>query len=239
MARQHPIVALIEDVHWAEPALVDLLDHLARLADGPMLVLCTARPEVTERRPGWPPEPCVVVRLEPLEDAEVERLVAQTLGTADLEPMVRSKVVRSADGNPLFVEQLLSMLIDEGALARDDDRWVSRRDLTALRVPATITALLEARLDQLDPMERSTLERAAVAGRVFSRGSVAALLPDDVRPRAGAVMESLQRKEFVRPDPSSVFGEEALAFRHALIRDAANAGIPKRTRAELHERFAD
>jgi tetratricopeptide (TPR) repeat protein len=240
MARRHPLVALIEDLHWAEPALFELLDHVMRLTrNAPILLLCTARPEVTERRPGWPSEEGEVVRLQPLSDPEVERLIGGLLGTGGMESRVKSKVVQAADGNPLFVEQLVSMLIDEGLLVRDDGHWVGHGDLSTVRVPTTISALLETRLDQLSTLERSTLERAAVVGKVFSRSSVAALLPEELRHQVGKSLLSLERKGFVRPEPSSVLGEEALAFRHALIRDSAYQGMLKRTRAELHERFAD
>jgi tetratricopeptide (TPR) repeat protein len=240
MARRHPLVALIEDLHWAEPALFDLIDHVVRLTtDAPVLLLCTARPEVTEQRPGWPPKDGEVVRLEPLSDHEVERLIGGLLGPGGIESRIRSKVVQAADGNPLFVEQLVSMLIDEGLLVRDDGHWVGRGDLSTVRVPTTISALLETRLDQLGAIERSTLMRAAVVGKVFSRSSVAALLPEELRQQVGMSLLSLERKGFVRPDPSSLFGEQALAFRHALIRDSAYQAMLKRTRAELHERFAD
>jgi len=239
IATTRPLVALIEDIHWAEPTLFDLVDHLAQLSDAAILLLCTARPDVTERRPGWPPDTSAVVRLEPLADHEVETLVAELLGTTDVETRVRSKVVEAADGNPLFVEQFVSMLIDEGVLVRDDGNWMVHGDLTSVHVPATISALLDVRLEQLEAIERSTLERASVIGRVFSRSSVAALLSDELRPQVEASLLSLERKEFVRTDPSSFLGEEALAFRHALIRDSAYRGLLKRTRAELHERFAD
>jgi len=240
IARRRPLVALIEDLHWAEPALFDLIDHVVQLTAGaPILLLCTARPEVTERRPGWPPEESAVVRLGPLSDHEVQSLLVGLLGTAGTEARIGSKIVEAAGGNPLFVEQLVSMLIDEGLLVRDDGHWVGRGDFTTVHVPTTISALLETRLDRLDALERNTLERAAVIGKIFSRSSVAALLPDEHRPRLAASLLSLERKEFVRPDPSTFLGEETLAFRHALIQDAAYRSMLKRTRAELHERFAD
>ena len=239
MGQRRPLVALIEDMHWAEPALFDLVDHVVRLTDAPILLLCTARPEVTERRPGWPSQESTVVRLEPLASNEVKMLIAELLGTADTQAGITSKVVEAADGNPLFVEQLVSMLIDEGVLVRDHGHWVVRGDLAAVHVPPTISALLDTRLDRLDPIERRTLERAAVIGRIFSHGSVAALLSDELRPEAEPSLHSWERKEFVRPEPSSFLGEDALAFRHALIRDAAYRSMPKGTRADLHERFAD
>jgi class 3 adenylate cyclase/tetratricopeptide (TPR) repeat protein len=240
MALRRPLVVLIDDIHWAEPTLFDLIDHVVQLtADAPILLLCTARPEVAERRLGWPPDETVVVRLEPLSDQEVDRLMTGLLGSIEMETKIRLKVVQTADGNPLFVEQVVSMLIDEGLLVREDGYWVGRGDLSTVPVPTTISALLETRLGRLDPIERSTLERAAVVGKVFSHSSVAALLPDELRPQVGVTLLSLERKEFVRPDLSRFLGEQALAFRHALIRDAAYQGMLKRTRAELHERFAD
>jgi len=240
IARRRPLVVVIEDIHWAQTTLFDLIDHVVQLAaDAPILLLCTARPEATERHPGWPPKGSVVVRLEPLSDHEAERLIAGLLGTGEIETGIRSRIVEAADGNPLFVEQVVSMLIDDAVLVRDDGHWTGRGHLSTISVPTTISALLETRLDRLDAIERSTLERAAVVGKVFSPSSVAALLPEELRPGLGVSLLALERKEFVRPDPSSFLGEQALSFRHALIRDSAYRGMLKRTRAELHERFAD
>ncbi|HZT84491.1 MAG TPA: adenylate/guanylate cyclase domain-containing protein [Gaiellaceae bacterium] len=223
LARGRPLVVVLEDVHWAEPMLLDLVEHVSRWSrDSTILLLCVARPELLEERPGWEG---ALVRLEPLSAGEsTELLDALDIGGI-LSPQLRARVADVAQGNPLYTEQLFAMLAEEARAAAE---------LVAL--PPTIQALLAARLDRLDPRERNVLECAAVIGREFWPGAVATLGDDNEG--LGATLLGLARREFVEPGPSSIPGEDGFRFRHALIRDAAYAGIPKRTRAELHERFA-
>ncbi len=150
----------------------------------------------------------------------------------------RERIAAAADGNPLFIEQLLLMLVDDGAIAREDGRWVAREPLDEIPIPPSIAALLAARLDRLPPGPRTTLEHAAVIGKVFQWGAVADLLPEADRLDVGGHLGTLVRRELVIPDPTSPAGDEAFRFRHLLVRDAAYAGIPKRTRADIHERVA-
>jgi predicted ATPase/class 3 adenylate cyclase len=211
--RETPLLCIFDDLQWAEETFLDLLEHLALLSRGaPILLLCMARPELSERRAGWP----VALRLQPLEPEPVSELIPDTLPQA-----LREKIAHSAAGNPLF-------LIEMTALARDGEGELS--------VPASLRALLSARLDQLSPEERQLLQYASVEGEIFHRGSLLALCPDEVQltPR----LASLVRKELLYPAGAQLPGEDAFRFRHLLLRDAAYAALPKADRALLHERFA-
>jgi class 3 adenylate cyclase/tetratricopeptide (TPR) repeat protein len=222
LARERPLVVLLEDVHWAEPTLLDLVEHVSRWSrDSPILLLSVARPELLEERPQWEG---TLVRLEPLSSGESSQLLDALDIAGILSSQLRARVAEVAQGNPLYTEQLFAMLAEEARAAAE---------LVAL--PPTIQALLAARLDRLEPFERHVLERAAVIGKEFWPGAVSALGGDEV---LGPTLLQLVRREFVEPAASSIPGEDGFRFRHALIRDAAYAGIPKRTRADLHERFA-
>jgi class 3 adenylate cyclase/tetratricopeptide (TPR) repeat protein len=217
-----PLVCVFDDVHWGEETFLDLIEHIADLSrDAPILLLCMARPELLDRRAGWAGGKvnATNVLLEPLGPDETDRLIESL---ADLGEGLRERIREAAEGNPLFVEEMVAMVHDS------PDGVVS--------VPPTIQALLAARLDQLDSSERGVLERGAVEGRVFHRGAVQALGPDE--PQVVARLTSLVRKELVRPDKAQLVGEDAFRFRHLLIRDAAYDALPKSTRAELHQRFA-
>ena len=223
LARRQPLLVVLEDVHWAEPTLLDLVEHVTRWThDTPLLVLCVARPELLEERPQWEG---VLVRLEPLSTGEATELLDALDVGGILSPELRVRVAEVAQGNPLYTEQLVAMLADEMRVAAE-----------LVELPPTIQALLAARLDRLDPSERHVLERAAVVGKEFWPGAVAAL--DGGSDGIGTTLLGLVRREFVEPTASTIPGEDGFRFRHALIRDAAYAGMPKRTRADLHERFA-
>lgn len=242
LARERPLVLVLDDVQWAPPILLDLVEHLSDWSrDAPLLVLCIARPELLDVRPTWGGGKlnATSVLLEPLNAAECAQLIENLLGRAALEPAASARIAAAAEGNPLFVEEFVRMLIDDGMLRAEGDRWVPTADLAALAVPATIQALLAARLDRLTLAERSLLERASVEGRVFHRGAVVALLPADLAATAPASLQALVRKELIRPDTPTLAREDAFRFRHLLIRDEAYRGVPKETRSVLHERFAD
>ncbi|HKC76877.1 MAG TPA: hypothetical protein VKB70_00675, partial [Gaiellaceae bacterium] len=211
------------DLHWAEETLFDLVEHVADLSrDAPVLLLCMARPELLERRPSWGGGKwnATTVLLEPLDADETEQLLSE-LG--EVSPGLHERIVEVAEGNPLFLEEMLALVRDSGG--------------TQVEVPPTIQALLAARLDQLDPAERSVLEHGAVEGRVFHRGAVAAL--GDADGEVDRRLVALVRKELVRPDRAQLAGDDAYRFRHLLIRDAAYEALPKAARADLHHRFAD
>jgi class 3 adenylate cyclase/tetratricopeptide (TPR) repeat protein len=238
LARDRPLLVVFEDIHWAEPTLLDLFQYVAGFSrDHPVMLLCTARPDVREVRPDWATVGPLVA-LERLTEEESQRLIENLLGRAGLRGEVRAHITEAAEGNPLFVEEMLRMLIDDGLLVRSNGHWEPRGDLTAVAVPGTVQALLSARLDRLEAEERSVIQRAAVVGKVFWWGAVTELSPVDVRERVGAHLQTLLRKELVHPDRSSFAGEDAFRFSHILVRDAAYDSMPKQTRAELHERFA-
>ncbi len=240
-AHERPLVVVFDDVQWGEPTFLDLVEHIADLSrDAPILLVCIARPELLDVRPSWAGGKfnATSVLLEPLGDGESAELIHNLLGRAGLAAEVRTRVAEAAEGNPLFVEEMLGMLIDDGLLERQNGRWIATGDLASVAVPPTIQALLSARLDRLAPAERAVVERASVEGKVFHRGAVAELAPSEVRNDVGGHLQTLVRKELLRPDRSEFAGEDAFRFRHLLIRDAAYEAMPKELRAELHERFA-
>jgi class 3 adenylate cyclase/tetratricopeptide (TPR) repeat protein len=241
MAERQQIVAVFDDIHWAEPTLLDLIDHVAEWSrDAPILLVAIARQELLDVRPGWGggKHNATTIQLEPLSDRDCEVLVENLLGRALLPVIAKSKIADAAEGNPLFVEQVLSMLIDDQLLRRDNGHWVPTADLATIPIPPTIHALLAARLDRLGGEERQVIERASVVGKVFYQSAVSELAPEPIRPAVGGHLMTLVRKELIRPDHSDIVRETAFRFQHILIRDAAYAGMPKETRAQLHEAFA-
>jgi tetratricopeptide (TPR) repeat protein len=221
-ASEQPLVVVFDDLQWGEETFLDLVEHIADLArDAPILLLCMARPDLLERRPGWGGGKwnATTVLLEPLDAGETDRLLDALGGVSD---DLRARIALAAEGNPLFVEEMLALLRVSGE--------------SEVTVPPTIQALLAARLDQLEPSERSVLECGAVEGRVFHRDAITALLEDETNLQ-GQLM-GLVRKELVRPARAQLLGDEAYRFRHLLIRDAAYDALPKAVRAALHQRFA-
>jgi class 3 adenylate cyclase/tetratricopeptide (TPR) repeat protein len=218
LANERPLVLVLEDIHWAEPTLLDLIEHIVDWTrEAPVLIVCVARPDLLDERPGWSGE---LIELEPLPSEEAETLVAML--AAKVDPEIRMRAIEVAEGNPLFLEQLL-------ALAKEDGR--------ELAVPDTIQALLSARLDRLAPEERVLLEAAAVVGKEFWRSALLHLSAPEAE--VSALLQRLVRRGLIQPERSSLPDEDAFHFGHILIRDAAYSGIAKEVRAELHERFAD
>lgn len=241
LAREQPLVVVFDDIQWAEPTFLDLVDHVSDWSrNAPLLVVCVARPELIDGRPGWGGGKlnAISVLLEPLDDDECELLITNLIGEAALTRPARERIFAAAEGNPLFVEETLEMLIDDGLLERHDGSWVGTTDLTELAVPPTIHALLAARLDRLSADERAVVECAAVEGTLFHRGAVAALAPEVLQPSVTAHLLSLVRRQLVRPDEPEFAGEDGFRFRNLLFRDAAYTSLPKEARAALHERFA-
>jgi class 3 adenylate cyclase/tetratricopeptide (TPR) repeat protein len=239
--RERPVVVVFDDIHWGESTFLDLVEHVADWSrDASVLVLCMARPDLLDVRPTWAggKTNATTISLAPLSDAECAQLIDHLLGSSGLPEEVRDRITGVAEGNPLFVEEMLRVLIDDGLLVRDGERWVPADDLSTVTVPPTISALLSARLDRLSDEERSVVERAAVCGKEFHRGAIAELLPASTRPEMDVHLRSLVRKELVSPERSLLPGDDAYRFRHLLIRDAAYDAIPKTERADLHEAFA-
>jgi class 3 adenylate cyclase/tetratricopeptide (TPR) repeat protein len=224
-AAERPLVVVLEDIHWGEPAFLDLVEHVADLSrDAPILLLCMARPELLDARATWGGGKlnATNVLLEPLSPEDAGELIAELLPSDRIEEGLRERILDAAGGNPLFVEEMVAMVAERGS--------------SDLSVPPTIQALLAARLDRLDPAERGVLDRGSVEGQVFHRGAVVALGPDE--PQVDGRLIALVRKDLVRPERSVVVDEDAYRFRHLLIRDTAYEALPKATRVELHERFA-
>jgi len=241
LARDRPLVLVLDDLHWGEPRLLDLIEYLADwVRDAPILLVCLARPELLDVRPGWAGGKLnsTSILLEPLNEGETSALVSNLLGEPRLADEARRRITDAAEGNPLFVEETVSMLIDDGVLRREDGRWEVTGELARVAVPATIQALLAARLDRLASEERAVVERGAVEGKVFHRGAVAELTAAPRREAVPGHLQTLIRRELIRPARSDFAGEDAFEFRHILVRDAAYSAMSKETRADLHARFA-
>jgi class 3 adenylate cyclase/tetratricopeptide (TPR) repeat protein len=239
LARQRPVVVLFDDVHWGEQTFLDLIDHIADWArDASILLICLARAELLEERPAWAGGKLnsTSLLLEPLPDEDCGTLIENLLDSS-VAAEVKERIAHVAEGNPLFVEELVAMLIDDGML-RLEDSWVATADLSSLAVPPTIQALLDARLDRLQGDERAVIERAAVAGRIFSRSALRVLSPPDEHPALDDRLGELVRKQLIRPYQTELGRENTYRFRHSLIREAAYRQMPKAARADLHERFA-
>ncbi|HEX6701963.1 MAG TPA: BTAD domain-containing putative transcriptional regulator [Gaiellaceae bacterium] len=231
LAREHPLVVFLDDLQWAEPSFLDLIEHVADLArDSPLLVVCLARPDLLDERPTWgggKPN-ATSLSLGPLSAGESHALLA-SLSVDGLSPDDRARIADAAEGNPLFLEQMLAMVQEATGEPGDGNR--------PLVAPPTIHALLAARLDRLDWETRQVLERASVVGNEFSARAVEELAKGDVDD-LDADLETLVRKELIHPYRSRFFGEEAYRFRHHLIRDVAYESLPKTARGDLHDRFA-
>jgi DNA-binding SARP family transcriptional activator len=228
LAERDPLVLIVEDAQSAEPPLLDLLEYLVEWLTTPVLVLCLARPELRDARPHWSGGRVGVTSLvlEPLQDEDATRLLESLIGERSLSPAERDEVLRAAEGNPLFIEQLLAMRSEDGGWALEP------------RIPATIQAILAARIDRLGPGERALIERAAVIGRQFSTSAAIELLPTGARPAAQHHLRELVHRDLISPDRSTPPGEETLRFRHILIRDVAYRACPKSVRSSLHQEFA-
>jgi DNA-binding SARP family transcriptional activator len=238
IARDRPVVVVFDDLHWAETTFLDLLSHVADFAaNAPILLVCLSRPELIGDRPEWfDGRPNTVsLQLGPLGEQESEELIDGMLGTITLTAKARRRVADAAEGNPLFLEQLLTMLIHEKPLEAAVQEGV---ELDLFSIPPTIHALLAARLDRLAVEERRLLERGAVVGRVFWREALEMLSAggnDDF----DAGLEGLVRKQLIQPDKAPFGGKEGYSFRHGLIHETAYLAVPKAERARLHELFGD
>jgi class 3 adenylate cyclase/predicted ATPase len=240
LAVERPLVVVFDDIHWAEATFLELIGRLtATIESAPVLLLCTARQELLAKEPAWA-EAAGQRRIDltPLSDSDASQVIENLLGRAGLPDDARAKVVAAAEGNPLFVEQLVSMLIDGGLLRLADGRWEPTGDLGAVAIPPTIHALLAARLDQLPEDARAVVDPASVAGLVFARAALQAIVGEDVRHQVPAQLDVLEARQMVRRQSPADDDIDEYRFGHLMIRDAAYAGLLKRTRALLHERFA-
>lgn len=240
VALLRPLVIILEDLHWADPALLAFIDHLADWSTGvPILVICTARPELFEAAPGWGGgrRNASTIALSPLSTEETARLIAALLEQAVLPVETQVALLERSGGNPLYTEQFVAMLIDRGLMVRDGRGWEIVAGV-AIPVPESIQSIIAARLDTLPPERKALVHDASVVGKVFWAGTLTAIGGIDKRTAVRGLHE-LVRKELVRPARrSSVQGEEEYAFWHALTREVAYGQIPRAARAAKHQSAA-
>ncbi|MDP9331420.1 MAG: AAA family ATPase [Actinomycetota bacterium] len=235
VGKKRPLVVTLDDLHRAEPTLLDLLDYLVGSSqEAPILLLCLARQDLLEERPDWLMQApsASTMYLEPLGHGETAELIDEILQGERLDAGLRNGIAEVGGGNPLFVEEILQMLRDDGALDRKST------DSVLISVPPTIHALLGARLDRLSSDESAVIRAAAVIGNVFWWGAVLDLVAEELRPRVGSILQNLVRRELIAPDRSAFIGEDAFRFHHLLIQETAYRETPKASRADLHARFA-
>jgi class 3 adenylate cyclase/tetratricopeptide (TPR) repeat protein len=223
MARRSPLVLIFEDIHWADQGMLDLIEHLGQWVRGPLLILCLARDELLERRPGWGGgrRGATSIFLEPLSPGETRDLIAALLPEGAADESLVPVVAERAGGNPFFAEEMVRLVAEDGGS-------------TGGQLPDTVQALLAARLDSLDPFERRLVQHASVVGRTFWQGSLTAVAEVENRDLSQA-LAALQEKDIVVPgEGSRLAGEPELAFKHVLIRDVAYGMLPKAVRAHKH-----
>ena len=234
LGRRQLTVLVVEDVHWASAALLNLVEHLAEvLSETRVLIVCTARPEFLDLRPTWGAgkQNATTLALAPLSADESARLVSSLLGEAQVPADVREPILASAEGNPFFLEEMLQMLIEERALERQNGAWVATGRLSEVRIPDSVHGVIAARIDLLEASERDALRRCSVVGRVFWPLAVD-VDEDGIAP--------LSRRGLVSPRPGLVMaGLREFAFKHALTRDVAYSSLPRAERRDLHRRVAE
>jgi class 3 adenylate cyclase len=241
LATTGPLVVIVEDIHWADGAMLDLLDELAERVHGGVLLLCPARPDLTDRRPGWGGgrRSFSSVFLDPLPRDETSRLLNLLLSIAELPPALHEQIIERADGNPFFVEEIIRHLIDQGRIVRSQDGWRAAAPLTEVEIPDTIQSVLAARIDLLGTHEKRTLQAAAVVGRVFWPAPIGRFL-NGAAERVGELLRGLEVRDLVLLRlGSTIAGQPEYIFKHALVRDVAYESIPKRDRAAAHLRVAE
>src|SRR5215472_651506 len=242
IARRRPLVVIFDDIHWAEPIFLDLIEHVADTSVGvPLLIVCAARHELLDEYPGFLAGRSGAHRVElhELSRPDTARVLGNLIGDVQLPLGLESRILSVADGNPLFAEQMTSMLIDSGVVGGQDGRWAFTDGYDDVTVPPNISSLLASRLDRLPPLERGLMERAAVIGLEFPSPAVAALAAGgDLESNLGPLLSALCGKRLVRPIDVRPDGTD-YQFSHILVRDAAYDRLLKRTRARLHERYAD
>jgi DNA-binding SARP family transcriptional activator len=229
VARRRPLLVVLEDLHWAEPTFIDLVESLAlQPGQAPIALVCIARPELLEQRPAWAAEADrqVTVVLTPLGEGPAAELLDGLTTGQHISPSTRARVIDTATGNPLYLEQLAASISEQAGSE------------TRLALPPTIRALLAARLQRLGPGASSVLSRAAIVGKEFGERAVRELLPPEARDPLGRNLRMLIAKGLIQPGPDRSF-EDDYTFRHILIQQAAYHAIPKSLRAELHQRYAD
>jgi len=240
LARRGPLVVVFDDIHWAEATFLDLIEDILDASLGvPLLLVCSARYELREERPSFAVERRAASQIElgELSREESGLVVRSLVAGASLPKPLERRVLGLAEGNPLFIEQMLSMLIDDGLLREQAGRWVFSGAAEVISVPGNVSSLLGTRLDHLGPAERRVVESASVIGLEFSTGAASALVEEgDARADLEPPLAALCRKQLIRRAKAGAADD--FHFSHILVRDTAYARLLKRTRARLHERFA-
>ncbi len=244
---QTPAVVLLEDIHWADQASLQLVRHIVETCrQAPMLIVALMRPSLFERLPGWDDELPGLIRvsLSPLSDAESGQLFDEVLQRVPFIPeQIRDQIVANVDGNPFYVEEVIKMMIEDGVVVTGDDVWhLEPIRLGDLHVPATLTGVLQARLDRLEPLERDTLGRASVVGRIFWDAAIPPRDMDEPRSAEPAlkgelpeVLDALQRKELIRPHNTPDFADtDEYIFNHSILREVTYEGVLKSRRPAYH-----
>jgi class 3 adenylate cyclase len=237
LAADKPVVVVLDDLQWAEPAILELIERVTqRSTSVPVLWLCVARPEFLEMHPQWGAgrSNTSLITLNPLNKEETSTLISQLLEVEDIPPVLHQRLLERSEGNPLFCEEFLRMLIDEGQLLHVEQRWRAEAGAEAIRVPESIQALLTARLDSLPDAQKQTLKAASVVGERFTSEQIAAF---DGDVDASATLDALLRTGLVLEDAAAATGG-SFRFKHLLVRDMAYSTLSKKDRGDLHERFA-
>lgn len=254
LARHQPLLVFIDDIHWADEALLDLLEYLAqRVSAAPLLLICPTRPDLLDKRPGWGggKRNFTTLTLEPLSPEQSHQMLDAMMPPQALPISLRSSILSKAEGNPYFVEEIIRMLIDRGILVCNDEEWeVAPQDpdttfaaVVSAAIPDTVQGVLAARIDLLSQQEKRLLQHAAVAGRTFWKGALA-YLAQEMNPEAlNQALEGLRRKDFLqeneRPTGMILEHDTQYSFKHVLVRDVAYASIPRARRAREHARMAE
>ncbi|HET7482661.1 MAG TPA: AAA family ATPase, partial [Actinomycetota bacterium] len=239
-AAARPLVVVFDDIHWAEPTFLDLIEYLVGWSKGfPILIVCLARNEFLENRPTWGSGQAnaTTISLEPLTKDDAEDLIEQLVRAAEIPLSLKRQIVEVTEGNPLFVGETIRMMVDDGVLVQDGDKWKVAGGIESVSVPGTIQALVAARLDRLDNEERQVIGRGSVIGRIFWWSAISQLTPANLRGSVAGHLQTLVRRELIAPEQSSFPGEDAFRFSSALVTDAAYQGMAKKLRADLHEAF--
>jgi class 3 adenylate cyclase len=238
IAQRQPLLVVVEDLHWADESMLELLEDFSEHVAGPVLFLCTARPDLVRSRPSWGggSRNFSSLALDPLTPEQSTELVSQLLDVDELPAAVRERILERSEGNPFYLEEIVRRLIDEELIVHEGGRWVAGEAVAELEIPDTVQGVILARIDLLSPAERRALQLAAVVGRVFWPGPVAVLgVEDDLDP----ILRTLSRRELIVSRlSSSLGGEPEYAFKHVLIRDVAYESLPRRERAAAHAAVA-
>ncbi len=243
LGRQRPVLLVVEDLHWAEPTLLHFIEYLLDHAfDTALAIVATARPDLGEAHPTWAGgrERAHVLRLDALDPEAAHSLVAAQTGGAAVPAALAERIAAAAEGNPLFLEEMVGLLRERGELVETaDDGWIFTGAAAGVELPPTIRSLLAARIDGLPQPDREVARRAAVIGRSFEAAALAELSPIESRGELGQRLLDLVRRELLRPDRAALTIGDAYRFRHVLLRDAAYEALAKVDRAALHAAFAD